>query len=153
MRERRGSMSEESTKRVIEAYLEDLRGQGPYKRHFSDDVAFAIVGTGPEATGPDAVEQTIEHFHREAFDARPEVRTLVVAKDRAVAELDFVGRHTGEFSGVAATGREVSVPYCAVYDLQGEKIKALRLYFPMDALLRQLGAVSSPMHSEEAGLP
>ena len=145
-------MSVEDTQRTMNAYVEDLIKGGAYKRHFSDDVAFAIVGTGPEATGPDAVEQTIEHFHREAFDARPEVRTLVVAKDRAVAELDFVGRHTGEFSGVAATGGEVSVPYCAVYDLQGEKIKALRLYFPMDALLRQLGAVSSPMHSEEAGL-
>jgi hypothetical protein len=26
----------------------------------------------------------------------------------------------------------------------------LRLYFPMEVLLRQLGAVSSPMHKEEA---
>ena len=143
-------MSEENTRRVMEAYLEELRGRGPYKRHFSDDVAFAIVGTGPDATGPDAVEQTIDYFHREAFEARPEIRTLVVANDRAAAELDFVGAHTGEFSGIAATGREVSVPYCAVYDLEGEKIKALRLYFPMDVLLRQLGAVPSPMHSEEA---
>jgi predicted ester cyclase len=74
----------------------------------------------------------------------------VVANDRAVAELDFVGEHTGEFSGIEATGREVIVPYCAVYDLEGEKIKALRLYFPMDVLLRQLGATPSPMRSEEA---
>ena len=143
-------MSEESSRRVMEAYLEDLRGRGPYKRHFSDDVAFAIVGIGPEATGPDAVEQTIDYFYREAFEARTEIRTLVVANDRAVAELDFVGKHTGEFSGIKATGREVSVPYCAVYDLEGEKIKALRLYFPMDTLLRQLGVNRSPMHSGEA---
>ena len=136
-------MSEENTRRLMEAYLEDLRGRGPYKRHFSEDVAFAVVGTDIEATGPDAVEQMIDYFHREAFDARPEVRTLVAASDRAVAEFDFVGKHTGEFSGIAATGREVSVPYCAVYDLdEGEKIKALRLYFPMDVLLRQLGAVA-----------
>ncbi len=150
MRERREAMSEEGTGRVMEAYLEDLRGRGPYKRHFSDDVVFTMVGTDIEATGPDAVEQTIDYFHREAFEARAQVRTLVVANDRAAAELDFVGEHTGEFSGVAATGREVSVPYCAVYDLEGAKIKALRLYFPMDVLLRQLGAVPSPMRSQEA---
>lgn len=150
MRERRESMSEEGTRRVMEGYLEDLRRRGPYKRHFSDDVTFAIVSTGPEATGPDAVEQTIDYFHREAFEARPEIRTLIVASDQAVAELDFVGKHTGEFSGIEATGREVSVPYCAVYDLEGKKIKALRLYFPMDVLLRQLGVNRSPMHSEEA---
>ena len=143
-------MPEESTARVMEAYLEDLRGRGPYKRHFSDDVVFTMVGTDIEATSPDAVEQTIKYVHRGAFEARPEVRTLVVASDRAVAELDFVGVHTGEFSGIEATGREVSVPYCAVYDLEGEKIRALRLYFPMDVLLRQLGAVPSLMQSEEA---
>ena len=143
-------MSEENTRRLMEAYLEDLRGRGPYKRHFSEDVAFAIVGTDIEATGPDAVEQTIDYFHQGAFDARTEVRTLVAASDRAAAELDFVGEHTGEFSGIEATGREVSVPYCAVYDLEGEKIKALRLYFPMDVLLGQLGATPSPMRSEEA---
>lgn len=143
-------MSEENTGRVMEEYLEDLRRRGPYKRHFSDDVAFTMVGTEIEATGPDAVEQTIRYVHEGAFDASPEVKTLVAASDRAVVEFDFVGRHTGEFAGVAATGREVSVPYCAVYDLEGEKIKALRVYLPMDALLRQLDAAPSTMHSEGA---
>ena len=109
-----------------------------------------FLGTDPNTTGPVYDKQTNDFFHREAIETRPEVMTLVVASDRAVAELDFVGEHTGEFSGMAATGREVSVPYCAVYDLEGEKIKALRLYFLMDTLLRQLGVNRSPMHSGEA---
>ena len=32
------------------------------------------------------------------------------------------------------------MPYCAVYDLADDKITALRLYFPLDVLLRQIGA-------------
>jgi predicted ester cyclase len=58
----------------------------------------------------------------------------------AEAEADFVAKHTGEFAGIAATGREVTMPYCVVYDLADEKITALRLYFPTDVLLHQIGA-------------
>jgi hypothetical protein len=43
----------------------------------------------------------------------------------------------------------VRVPYSVVYDLEGEKIKALRIYMPMDVLMEQLGASASPEHSVE----
>ena len=55
-------------------------------------------------------------------------------------EVVFVGTHTGEFGGVAATGRPVEVPYAVVYDLRGDKIAALRIYMPVDALMRQITA-------------
>jgi len=32
------------------------------------------------------------------------------------------------------------MPYCVVYDLADDKITALRLYFPIDVLLQQIGA-------------
>jgi hypothetical protein len=35
---------------------------------------------------------------------------------------------------LTATGRAMRVPYCVVYELQAEKIKAPRLYLPMNAL-------------------
>ncbi len=35
------------------------------------------------------------------------------------------------------------VPYSAVYDLQGEKIGALRIYLSMDLLMQQLGGTPS----------
>ena len=40
-----------------------------------------------------------------------------------------------------------------VYDLEGEKLKALRLYFPMDVLMRQLGvapALGQPAEEESS---
>jgi hypothetical protein len=43
----------------------------------------------------------------------------------------------------------VRVPYSVVYDLEGEKIKALRIYMPMDVLIEQLGASASPEQSGE----
>jgi predicted ester cyclase len=76
-------------------------------------VVVALVGTDPGAEGPDAAEAWIDYLHQQAFEARPELKNMFVADGKA-AELDFVGRHTGEFGGIAATGREVRVPYSVV---------------------------------------
>jgi predicted ester cyclase len=107
------------------------------------------VATHQGGEPPDAAEAWIDYLHREAFEARPELKSMIIDDDQAVAELDFVGKHIGEFGGIAATGREVRVPYCVVYDLEGEKIKALRIHLPMDVLLEQLGGVGSPEQSVE----
>jgi predicted ester cyclase len=143
-------MTVETTQRTMEAYLEDLVGGGPYKRHFAEDVVVALVGSDQGAEDLDDAEAWIDYLHREAFEARPELKNMFCADGKATAEVDFVGRHVGEFGGIAATGREVRVPYSVVYDLEGEKIKALRIYMPKDVLMEQLGATTaSPQHSGE----
>ncbi len=126
----------------MEAYVEDLLG-GPYKGHFSDDVVVTLVGTDQGAEGPDEAEAWIDHLHAVAFRARPELKSMIVDDGQAAAEFDFVGEHVGEhvgeFGGVAATGREVRVPYGAVYDLRGGEISAVRIYPSLELLMRQLG--------------
>jgi predicted ester cyclase len=72
---------------------------------------------------------------------------MIVDDGQAAAEFDFVGKHIGEFGGMSATGREVRVPYSVVYDLEGEKITALRIYLSMDLLMEQLGGALSPEQS------
>ena len=76
--------------------------------------------------------------HEGAFDARPEIKNLLVDDEKAAIEADFVGTHTGEFAGIQPTGRSVRVPYSVVYDLRGNKISGLRIYFPMSLLMEQL---------------
>ena len=142
-------MSVETTQRTMQAYLEDLVGGGPYKRHFADDVVVALVGSDQGAESPDYAEAWINYLHQQAFEARPELKNMFVADGNATAEADFVGKHIGEFGGMAATGREVRVPYSVVYDVEGEKIKALRIYMPMDVLMEQLGAPASSEQSVE----
>ena len=125
-------MAVEDTRRAMEAYVGDLLQRGPYKRHFSDDVVVSLVGTDQGAQGPDDAEAWIDYLHTQAFKARPELKSMIVADGQAAAEFDFVGEHVGEFGGIAATGREVRVPYSMVYDLQGEEIGAVRIYLSME---------------------
>jgi predicted ester cyclase len=110
-------MTVESTRETMTAYLETLAQRGPFAQYFGDEVTFALVGTAQEVKGRDAVEQFIRYFHEQAFDARPELKSTIIGDVRAAAEFVFVGTHTGEFAGVPASGKEVSVPYAVVYDL------------------------------------
>jgi steroid delta-isomerase-like uncharacterized protein len=104
----------------------------------AEDVVFTIMATGQEHRGRDGVLQLLTYFYHIAFEARAESSNLVFADGQAVWEGEFIGRHIGEFAGVPATGKQVRVPLCVVYDLEQDQIKRGRVYFEMPALFQQL---------------
>jgi len=59
----------------------------------------------------------------------------------AVLWLLFAGTHIGAFEGIPASHRQVLVPYAVAYELDCNGINALRLYFPLELLLRQISGV------------
>jgi steroid delta-isomerase-like uncharacterized protein len=131
-------MSVEATAATMRSYLEALLARGHFADYFTDDVTWATVGTEQNVQGREPVRDFLIWMHTQAFNAHPKIKTLVVGDGQAVLEADFVGTHTGEFLGIPASGRSVQVPYCVVYDLQQEKIAALRAYIPMDLFAQQL---------------
>ena len=131
-------MDHEQTRQVIEKYLTTMVERGDYGSYFSDDVELTVVGTDQGAHGRAEVEGLIHAMHTQAFDAKPELRSLVVGAGMAVIEAVFAGTHQGDFAGLAATGRQVRVPYSVVYDLDTGKIKALRIYGLAQGIVEQL---------------
>jgi steroid delta-isomerase-like uncharacterized protein len=130
-------MSIERTREVMARYWEsEHRDVGM----MAEDVVFTHMATGAEHHGPDGVLQMLDYMYRQAFEATAETRTRLCGESQAVLEGEFVGRHTGEFAGVPATGRSVRVPLCVVYDLEGDRIKRARVYLEMPVLMRQIGA-------------
>jgi predicted ester cyclase len=87
-----------------------------------------VFGTGQTAQGRSAVEGMIRYLHEQVFDGTPALKSLVVEREEAAIEADFVGRHTSDFAGIPASGREVRVPYSVHYSLENGRIKALRVY-------------------------
>jgi predicted ester cyclase len=131
-------MSAQQIRETMQRYAEALLARGDYGRFFDDDIEFALMGTDQQTRGAQAAEQAIRFLHETAFDAKPEITNVVVDDDGAAAEAWFVGTHTGDFLGVNATGNHVRVPYSVFYDVDADKIKALRIYMPMDQLLEQI---------------
>jgi predicted ester cyclase len=127
-------------RQVMQDYLDSLVKRADYSVYFTDDVVATFEGTDQRADGREAAAELIRYVHQGAFDARPELKSLLVDEDvgKAAIEADFVGTHIAEFAGLPATGRTVQVPYSVVYDLRSDRISALRIYFPMSLLMEQL---------------
>jgi predicted ester cyclase len=139
-----GAMAADETRAVIEAYFDVLLARGDIGQYFAEDIVLTIVDTGQEVSGRQAVVDTIVALHQQIFDARPELTGLVVGEGTAAAELIFDGTHTGEFAGIAATGKAVRVPYAAFYELAEGQITALRLYGFASGVVLQLTAGATP---------
>jgi predicted ester cyclase len=125
-------------RKVMQEYLDALGKRADYPAYFTDDVVATLEGTDQRADGREAAGQLIRYIHEGAFDARPEIKNLLVDDGKAALEADFAGTHTGEFGGIQPTGREVRVPYSVVYDIRGDQISALRIYFPISLLMEQI---------------
>ena len=125
-------------RQMMKHYLDALAKRAGYGQYFTDNVVLTAVGTDQRAVGRQAAGQQMRDMHERAFDARIEVKNLLVDEDKAAVEADFAGTHIGEFAGIAPTGRTVRVPYSVVFDLRGDQISELRIYFPASVLAEQL---------------
>ncbi len=130
----------DQTREVIEAYVGAMGNRADLASFFTDDVALALVEAGQEIRGREAVAAAIAELHQVTFDARPEVANLVIGDGNAAGEFVFIGTHTGEFSGIPASGRQVRVPYTVFYDLSRGRISALRILGFASGLVAQLSA-------------
>ena len=128
-------MSLESVRQNINAYF-----QTHDTKYLAEDAEFTDLTTGQVTKGRAAIGEMLNHIYHVAFDAKAEIMNTVITENSAVLEATFVGKHKGEFAGVAATGKNVRVPLCVVYDLEGEKIKRARIYLLASVLFQQFNA-------------
>ena len=125
----------ELTRAVITQYLESNHAD---LSMMADDVVFINMASGERHTGREEVGEMLNFVYHVAFDAHAETRNLLVDGDHAVLEGEIVGKHIGEFAGVAPTNKDVRIPLAVIYDLEDGKIKEARIYFELPALLAQL---------------
>jgi len=133
---RRIVMSIESTRETMMRYFNSEHGDVSM---MANDVVFTIMATGQEHQTPEGVMGMLNYFYHIAFDATATAVTVLFGESNAMVEGDFIGKHIGEFAGIPATGKDVKVPLCVVYDLENDQIKRGRVYFEMPALMQQLG--------------
>ena len=129
-------MSIESTRETMLRYFNSEHSDVSM---IAEDVVFTVMATGQENRGREAVLGMLNYFYHVAFEATATTRVMIFGENNGMVEGDFVGKHIGEFAGIAATGKDVNVPLCVVYDLANDQITRGRVYFEMPALLQQLG--------------
>ena len=140
-------MSIERTREAMNRYWDS---QHQDLSMMAEDVVFTHMATGDEHRGPAAVRRMLDYMYHQAFEAHAEERSRIFSENQAVVEGDFVGTHVGEFAGIPATGRQVRVPLCVVYDLEAGLIKRARVYIEVPVLMRQIGRAGETVEAVSA---
>jgi steroid delta-isomerase-like uncharacterized protein len=91
--------------------------------------------------GPEAYKLQIARFLAAYPDLRFTIEDTIAEKDKVVACWTFSGTHKGEFMGIPATNKKVSVDGITIHHVAGGKI--MDSYSNWDALgmMQQLGVV------------
>jgi steroid delta-isomerase-like uncharacterized protein len=121
------------SKKNVEAYLasHDVK-------YVAEDAVFKHLSTGDVYKGKEEIAGMLHYIYHVAFDAHAEITNVVVTEDKAMFEANFIGKHIGEFAGLAPTNKEVNVPLCVSYDLKDGLIKRARIYMLTDVMMKQL---------------
>jgi predicted ester cyclase len=106
-------------------------------------------------SGPDGYLATARYMRAAFSDATWRPLDFVASGDRFAVVVEFSGRHTGDFLGVAPTGNQISVRHLHFYRVANGQ--AVEHWGARDelALLRQLGVFSptalTPADAAETG--
>ena len=110
-------MSVERTQSTIDRYFAVMAAEEDFAPFFDEEVTWLMVDDGHEVRGAEPVRDHILELHgrMQGGDQRP----LVVTDGHAYLE----GRTAGP-----GAGDEPNLAYCLVYDVEDDRITALRCY-------------------------
>jgi steroid delta-isomerase-like uncharacterized protein len=134
-------------RQIAEAYFAAALDRGNLEdalRQLRHDVEFDSPAA--QIRGRDELRPYLEEFARAFPDARYKLSWGVESGSRVALEGVYSATHTGTLrmpdgSELAATGRHVSVPFVALFDVQGDKIASHRAYWDVATVMAQLGLV------------
>jgi steroid delta-isomerase-like uncharacterized protein len=107
-------------------------------------VAQDMVDRDPVPGQKPGLEGVKEFFHSMRAgmsDLKFDLEDLIVEGDKAVARIRLRGKHTGEFMGIPATGRDVDVQGIDILRFENGKVVERRGIFEDLNLLQQLGVI------------
>jgi len=107
-------------------------------QYVAEDAVFKNMATGEVYKGRSDIEAMLHYMYHVAFDAKAETTNQIITEEKALLEGFFRGTHIGSFAGIPPTNKEVNVPLCVTYDIEGGFINEARIYMPVNLLLQQL---------------
>ena len=131
-------MSNADTLRRIFALMDEQND--PAVRELLASGFSAVIGGNP----PVSVDEWAgmgEMMYAAFPDARHTIDETLEIGDRVVLRGRFSGTHTGEFMGLAPTGKEIAITFMNIDRFAGGKLIEHRAEVDMAGLMQQLGAI------------
>jgi len=109
----------------------------------TDDAKFTELPTGRTYQGPSGVRENFAFWLGAFPDGKVEVTNIIEAGDKVVVEYKGRGTNTGpmmtEQGEMPPTGKSVTLEFCDVLEMKGDKIAGGRSYYDTGTMMRQLG--------------
>ena len=130
-------------KAVIASFVEEVINQGRLER-VDDLVAVDFVELDPlpgQQQGREGLKQVISAFRAAFPDLHWVIEEMVGEGDKIFSRFTWQGTHRGEFFGVLATGKQVTVKGMVVDRLVAGKMAESRIQMDGLSMMRQLGVI------------
>jgi steroid delta-isomerase-like uncharacterized protein len=95
----------------------------------------------PEVADRDALMQLFAVWGAGFPDAHTTVDDMVAEGDQVAKRWTYRGTHTGEFMGIPATGKQVTMPAVTIYRVSGGKVAECWWNYDRLGALQQLGVI------------
>lgn len=109
-----------------------------------EDVASVTNGWTVPWRGRPRIREALTELYEAMPDFSLELVSASGVEPRMAIEWIMTGTHLGDYPGLPATGRSISIRGISLIKLQGAKIATQRDYYDIYLFLRQLGAVPEP---------
>jgi predicted ester cyclase len=134
-------MSAEENKNLVRREQEELWN------HTGDlDAAEELFAAGQA----EAAKQEAADFRQGFPDVVSTIEDLIAEGDKVVARWSSRATHQGEYMDILPTGKEVEFTGISFYRIEGGKIAESWNSEDQLGLMRQIGVIPKPGHSEEA---
>jgi hypothetical protein len=135
-------MSLDQTQRTMDRYFGAMGRGDDFSTFFTADVTWIMMESGQEVCGPAAVRDYILALNSEMFGHQQ--RALAVSDNHAYLEGDCVD---------VPDGTVPRYDYCLVYDLEADRITAMRCYGSIARLMPQADAADAVQLGRAAAPP
>ncbi len=100
--------------------------------------------------GPEAYKRQVSRFLEGYPDLHWAIEDTIAEKDKVVACWTLSGTHKGDFMGVPATNKKVSVGGMTIHHIAGGKIMDSHTNWDALGMMQQLGAVPATEKAKDA---
>jgi steroid delta-isomerase-like uncharacterized protein len=108
---------------------------------YAEDAVYEEKPTNSVATGHEEIRALYEGTHATFSDIEVTPTTGFQTEGWATIEGTFAGKYTGQLPGLpAGAGQPFSVPFAAIFELDGDKVSRSADYFDLSSVLAQIGA-------------
>jgi steroid delta-isomerase-like uncharacterized protein len=133
-----------TNKELVKKFYQEVwneRRANCVEKYLSPSHALVDPNAMDTKTGPEAYKTVLTRFLQAFSNLKFEVQEMVCEKDKVVASWTITGVHSGEYNGLPATNKKITVEGISIHQIADGKIMDTYSVWDTLGLMKKVGAV------------